>query len=146
MLAQIQKPKSNQNKKIKLSQILKNANERQCFGQFMKFSRIVSGSGEHSEVMSSRTVHEVCANGLLMLRAGATNGSLTFSLYGYVTDDADILKVYETLGVDPYYRIKCNKCNSLGDGCVLYRALEHMNDYHRALFNEIGSYLETLGL
>ena len=146
MLAQIQKPKSNQNKKIKLSQILKNANERQCFGQFMKFSKIVSGSGEHSEVMSSRTVHEVCANGLLMLRAGATNGSLTFSLYGYVTDDADILKVYETLGVDPYYRIKCNKCNSLGDGCVLYRALEHMNDYHRTSFNEIGSYLETLGL
>ena len=145
MLAQVQEQRSNHNKKIKLSQILKNANERQCFGQFMKFS-IVSGSGEPSEVMSSRTVHEVCANGLLMLRAGATNGSLTFSLYGYVPDDADILKVYETLEVDPYYRIKCNKCNSLGDGCVLYRALEHMNDYHHASFNEIGSYLETLGL
>ena len=146
MLAQVQKQKSNRNKKIKLSQILKNANERQCFGQFMKFSKIVSGSDEHSEAMSSRTVHEVCANGLLMLKAGVTNGSSTFSLYGYVADDADILKVYETLGVDPYYRIKCNKCNSLGDGCLLYRALEHMNDYHRASFNEIGSYLETLGL
>jgi hypothetical protein len=146
MLAQVQEQKSNQNKKIKLSQILKNANERQCFGQFMKFSRIVSGSDEHSEATSSRTVHEVCANGLLMLRAGVTKGSLTFSLYGYVADDADILKVYETLGVDPYYRIKCNKCNSLGDGCLLYRALEHMNDYHRTSFNEIGSYLETLGL
>lgn len=53
-----------------------------------------------------------------------------------VTDDADILKVHETLGVDPYYRIKCNRCNLLGDGCVLYRAIEHMNDYHRASFNE----------
>jgi hypothetical protein len=63
-----------------------------------------------------------------------------------VADDADILEVYETLGADPYYRIKCNKCNLLGDGCILYRALEHMNDYHRASFNEIGSYLETLGL
>jgi hypothetical protein len=144
MLAQVQAQKSGQNKKIKLSQILKNATERQCFGQFMKFSKIVSD--EYSEVMSSRTLHEVCANGLLMLRAGVTNGSSTFSLYGYVADDADILKVYETLGVDPYFRIKCNKCYSLGDGCVLYRALEHMNDCHRASFNEIGSYLETLGL
>ena len=144
MLAQVQEQKSDQNKKIKLSQILKNATERQCFGHFMKFSKIASG--EPSEVMSSRTVHEVCANGLLMLKAGVTNGSSTFSLYGYVADDADILKVYETLGVDPYYRIKCNKCNSLGDGCLLYRALEHMNDYHRTSFNEIGSYLETLGL
>jgi hypothetical protein len=144
MLAQVQEQKSDQNKKIKLSQILKNATERQCFGHFMKFSKIASG--EHSEAMSSRTVHEVCANGLLMLKAGVTNGSSTFSLYGYVADDADILKVYETLGANPYYRIKCNKCNSLGDGCLLYRALEHMNDYHRASFNEIGSYLETLGL
>jgi hypothetical protein len=142
MLAQVQEQKSGQSKKIKLSQILKNATEKQCFGQFMKFSKI----GQQGEVMSSRTVHEVCANGLLMLKAGVTNGSLTFSLYGYVADDADILKVYETLGVDPYFRIKCNKCNSLGDGCLLYRALEHMNDYHRASFNEIGSYLETLGL
>lgn len=131
--------------KIKLSQILKNATERQCFGQFMKFSKITA-PGEHSETMSSEILHEVCANGLLMLTAGVTNGSTTFSLYGYVADDADILKVYETLGIDPYYRIKNNKCNLLGDGCVLYRAIEHMNDYHRASFNEMGSYLETLGL
>jgi hypothetical protein len=146
MLGLVQEQKNNQNKKTKLSQILKNATERQFFGQFMKFSKIASGSGEHSEIRSSRTVQEVCANGLLMLRAGVTNGSLTFSLYGYVADDADILKVYETLGVDPYYRIKCNKCGLLGNGCVLYRALVHMNDYHRASFNEIGSYLETIGL
>jgi hypothetical protein len=111
----------------------------------MKFSKITVPDG-HNEAMSSRMVHEVCANGLLMLKAGIAHGSMTFSLYGYVADDADILKVYETLGVDPYYRIKCNRCSLLGDGCVLYRALEHMNDYHRASFNEIGSYLETLGL
>ena len=55
----------------------------------MRFSKIVSGSGEHNEIRSSRTVHEVCANGLIMLRAGVTKGSLTFSLYGYVADDAD---------------------------------------------------------
>jgi hypothetical protein len=145
MLAQIQEQDSNQNKKIKLSQILKNATERQCFGQFMKFSRITA-PGKHSEIMTSEILHEVCANGLLMLKAGVAHGSMTFSLYGYVADDADILKVYEALGVDPYYRIKCNRCNLLGDGCILYRALEHMNDYHRASFNEIGSYLETLGL
>jgi hypothetical protein len=141
MLAQVQEQKSNQNKKIKL----KNATERQCFGHFMKFSEITA-SGEHSQAMSSRTMHEVCANGLLMIKAGVANGSMTFSPYGYVADDdADILRVYETLGVDPYYRIKCNRCNLLGDGCLLYRALEHMNDYHHASFNEIGSYLETLG-
>jgi hypothetical protein len=101
MLAQVQEQKSNQNKKIKLSQILKNATERQCFGHFMKFSEITI-SGEHSQAMSSRTMHEVCANGLLMIKAGVANGSMTFSLYGYVADDADILRVYETLGVDPY--------------------------------------------
>ena len=142
MLAQVQEQKSNQDKKIKLSLILKNATERQCFGHFMKFTKVLT-PGDNNEDMSSRTVHEVCANGLLMLKAGITK---TFSLYGYVADDADILKVYETLGVDPYYRIKCNKCNLLGDGCVLYRALEHMNDYHHASFNEIGLYLETIGL
>jgi hypothetical protein len=63
-----------------------------------------------------------------------------------VLRDADILKVYETLGVDPYYRIRCNRCNLLGDGCILYRVLEHMNDHYHASFNEIGSYLETIGL
>jgi hypothetical protein len=145
MLAQVQEQKSNQNEKIKLPQILKNATERQCFGQFMRISELTA-AGEHNQSMFSRAVHEVCANGLLMLKAGVTNGSMTFSLYGYVADDADILKVYETLGIDPYYRIKCNRCNLLGAGCLLYRAVEHMNDYHRASFYEIGSYLETLGL
>ncbi|HKG87408.1 MAG TPA: hypothetical protein VKA95_03715 [Nitrososphaeraceae archaeon] len=56
MLAQAQEQKSNQNKKIKLSQILKNATERQCFGHFMKFSEITAPS-EHSQAMYSRTMH-----------------------------------------------------------------------------------------
>ena len=36
--------------------------------------------------------------------------------------------------------------NLLGDGYHLYRVLGHLNDYHRASFKEIGSYLKTLGL
>lgn len=56
-----------------------------------------------------------------------------------------ILRAYRTLGIDPYFRIKCNKCSLLGDGYHLYLVLEHMNDHHRASFREIGSYLETLG-
>ena len=144
MLVQIQEQKSKlkQKQKIKLSQILKNATERQCYGHFMKISEIT----ECHDNTSKKTVHEVCVNGLLMLKAGIGDESSALSLYGYVADDADILNVYKSLGVDPYYRIKCSRCNLLGDGCLLYRALEHMNDYHRASFKEIGSYLETLGL
>jgi hypothetical protein len=145
MLIEVQEQKRNQKEKITLSQILKNATEGQCFGQFMKISQITD-LGEHGQVISTKSVHEVCVNGLLMLKAGIGDESSAFSLYGYVADDADILNVYKSLGVDPYYRIKCSRCNLLGDGCLLYRALEHMNDYHRASFKEIGSYLETLGL
>jgi hypothetical protein len=147
MLVQIQEQKSKlkQKQKIKLSQILKNATERQCFGHFMKISEITD-PGECHENTSKKTVHEVCVNGLLMLKAEIVDESSTLSLYGYVADDADILKVYRSLGIDPYHRIKCYKCDLLGDGYHLYRVLEHMNDYHRASFKEIGSYLETLGL
>jgi hypothetical protein len=83
-----------------------------------------------------------------MSKAGiGDESSTTLSVYEYVADDDDdILRAYRTLGIDPYYRIKCNRCNLLGDGYHLYRVLEHMNDHHRASFKEIGSYLETLGL
>ena len=144
MLAQLHKQIGNQNEKIKLSQILKNATERQCFGRFMRFSQ-TTNLGEYGQVKLAKPELEVCVNGLLMLKAGVADEALTISLDRYVADDADILKVYARLGVDPYYRIKCNKCNLLGDGYHLYRALEHMNDYHRASFKEIGSYLETVG-
>jgi hypothetical protein len=68
------------------------------------------------------------------------------SIYEYVADDEDILRAYRALGIDPDYRIKCNKCNLLSDGYHIYRVLEHMNDYHRASFKEIELYLEMFGL
>jgi hypothetical protein len=90
-----------------------------------------------------------------MSKAGIGDESSTaLSIYEYIADDDDILKAYRTLGVwefgnlgiEPYYRIECNKCNLLGDEYYLYRVLEHMNDYYQDSFKEIGSYLETLGL
>ena len=146
MLVQIQEQKQ----KVKLSQILKNATEEQCFGHFMKISETTHLDEDHKTVSSLSTPEsmvKVCVNGLLMSKAGIGDESSTaLSVYEYVADDDDILRAYRTLGVDPYYRIKCNKCNLLGDGYHLCRVLEHMNDHHRASFKEIGSYLEMLGL
>jgi hypothetical protein len=147
MLVQIQEQKQKQ--KVKLSQILKNATEEQCFGYFMKISEITDLDEDHHQITSSttRSMVKLCVNGLLMSKAGiGDESSTTLSVYEYVADDDDILRAYRSLGIDPYYRIKCNRCNLLGDGYHLYRVLEHMNDYHRASFKEIGSYLETLGL
>ena len=139
MLVQIQEQKQS----AKLSEILKNATEEQCFGQFMK----ISESTDYQTTSIIKSTVKVCVNGLLMSKAGIGDESSTpLSIYEYITDDDDILKAYRTLGIDPYYRIKCNKCNMLGDGYHLYRVLEHINDYHRASFKEIGSYLEMLGL
>jgi hypothetical protein len=153
MLVQIQEKKKKQ--KVKLSQILKNATEEQCFGYIMKITEITDldeDNHNHQITSSSSTTTKsmvkVCVNGLLMSKAGIgdESSSTTLSVYEYVADDEDILRAYRNLGIDPYYRIKCNKCNLLDDGYHLYRVLEHMNDYHRASFKEIGSYLETLGL
>jgi hypothetical protein len=139
MLVQIQEQKQS----VKLSEILKNATEEQCFGQFMK----ISESTDYQTTSIIQSTVKVCVNGLLMSKAGIGDESSTpLSIYEYIADDDDILKAYRTLGIDPYYRIKCNKCNMLGDGYHLYRVLEHINDYHRASFKEIGSYLEMLGL
>jgi hypothetical protein len=146
MLVQIQEQKEKQ--KIKLSQILKTATEEQCFGYFMKISEITDLDEDHHQITSTtRSMVKVCVHGLLMSKAGiGDESSTTLSVYGYVTDDDDILRAYRNLGIDPYYRIKCNRCNMLDNGYHLYRVLEHMNDHHRASFKEIGSYLETLGL
>jgi hypothetical protein len=150
MLVQIQEQKQKQ--KVKLSQILKTATEEQCFGYFMKISEITDlDEDNHHQITSSSTTRsmvKLCVNGLLMSKAGIGDESswTTLSVYEYVADDDDILRAYRTLGIDPYYRIKCNKCDMLGDGYQLYRVLEHMNDHHRVSFKEIGSYLETLGL
>jgi hypothetical protein len=146
MLVQTQEQKQEQ--KVKLSEILKNATEGQCFGYFMKISEITDLDEDHHHQITSTTesVLKVCVNGLLMSKSGIVDQSSTLSVYGYVADDDDILRAYKSLGIDPYYRIKCNRCNLLDNGYHLYRVLEHMNDYHRASFKEIGSYLETLGL
>jgi hypothetical protein len=145
MLVQTQEQKQEQ--KVKLSEILKNATEGQCFGYFMKISEITDLDEDHHQITSTtESVLKVCVNGLLMSKSGIVDQSSTLSVYGYVADDDDILRAYRNLGIDPYYRIKCNKCNLLDNGYHLYRVLEHMNDYHRASFKEIGSYLETLGL
>jgi hypothetical protein len=136
MSVQIQEQKQS----VKLSEILKNATEEQCFGQFMK----ISESTDYQTTSIAKSVVKVCVNGLLMSKAGiGDESSTTLSIYEYIADDDDILRAYGTLGIDPYYRIKCNL---LGDGYHLYRVLEHMNDHHRTSFKEIGSYLETLGL
>ena len=139
MLVQIQEQKH----KVKLSDILKSATEEQCFGQFMK----ISESTNYQTTSITKSTVKVCVNGLIMSKAGIEDVSSTaLSIYEYIADDDDILKAYRTLGFDPYYRIKCNKCNLVRDGYHLYRVLEHMNDHHHASFKEIGSYLETLGL
>jgi hypothetical protein len=138
-----------QKQNVKLSQILKDATEGQCFGYLMKVSKTRDlGENHHHQITStpSESVLKVCVNGLLMSKSGIVDESSTLSVYGYVADDDDILRAYRNLGIDPYYRIKCNKCEMLGDGYHLYRVLEHMNDYHHASFKEIGSYLETFGL
>jgi hypothetical protein len=147
MMVQIQEQKEKQKQKVKLSQILKNATEEQCFGYIMKISEITDLDEDH-QITSTKSVLKLCVNGLLMSKAGIEDesSSTTLSVYEYVADDDDILRAYRTLGIDPYYRIKCNRCNLLDYGYHLYRVLEHMNDYHRASFKEIGSYLETLGL
>ena len=143
LVSQIQEQKYT----AKLSGILKNATEEQCFGQFMSISESTDQDEDHHQTTSITKSTKVCVNGLLLSKAGIGDGSSTvLSIYEYIADDDDILRAYRTLGIDPYYRIKCNKCNLLDDGYHLYRVLEHMNDHHQASFKEIGSYLETLGL
>jgi hypothetical protein len=144
MSVQIQDQKVRQ--QVKLSQILKNATEEQCFGHFMKISEISDLDEDHQTKSRAKSV-KVCVNGLLKSKSAIEDESSTpLSIYEYVADDEDILQAYRTLGIDPYYRIKCSKCNLLGDGYHIYRVLEHMNEYHLASFKEIGSYLELLGL
>ena len=143
----MQTQEQKQEQKVKLSEILKNATEGQCFGYFMKISEITDLDEDHHQITSTtESVLKVCVNGLLMSKSGIVDQLSTLSVYGYVADDDDILRAYKSLGIDPYYRIKCNRCNLLDNGYHLYRVLEHMNDYHRASFKEIGSYLERLGL
>jgi hypothetical protein len=143
MSIQVQVQEQKHKQQVKLSQMLKNATEEQCFGYFMKISDL----DEDYQIKSRAKSVRVCVNGLLMSKSGiGDESSMPLSIYEYVADDEDILRAYRKLGIDPFYRIKCSKCNLLGNGYHIYRVLEHMNDYHRASFKEIGLYLETLGL
>jgi hypothetical protein len=121
MLVQIQEKKQTQTQTLKLSDILKNATEEQCFGHFMKISESTDRNEDHQATSITKSTVKVCVNGLLMSKAGIGDGSSTaLSIYEYIADDDDILNAYITLGFDPYYRIKCNKCNLLREQHVLY--------------------------
>ena len=82
-----------QKQKVKLSHILKNATEGQCFGYFMKISEITDlGEDDHLITSSSttttttttKTVLKLCVNGLLMSKAGiGDDESSILSVYGY---------------------------------------------------------------
>jgi hypothetical protein len=119
----VQAQEQKQKQKVKLSEVLKNATEGQSFGYLMKISEITDlGKRHHHQIKSTtESVLKVCVNGLLMSKAGiGDESSTTLSVYEYVADDDDILGAYRTLGIDPYYRIKCNKCNMLGDGIIIF--------------------------
>ncbi|MBV9178381.1 MAG: hypothetical protein JO297_15245 [Nitrososphaeraceae archaeon] len=82
MLVQVQEQKKKQ--KVKLSQILKNATEEQCFGQFMKISEITDLDQDHYQTTTTTTTSsskttkhmvKICVNGLLMSKAGMGNES-----------------------------------------------------------------------
>lgn len=60
MSVQVQEQKQKQ--QVKLSQMLKNATEEQCFGHFMKISDL---DEDHQTKSKTRSV-KICVNGLLM--------------------------------------------------------------------------------
>ena len=90
----------------------------------MKISEITDLDEDNHQITStpSESVLKVCVNGLLMSKSGIVDesSSTALSVYEYVADDDDILRAYRNLGIDPYYRIKCNKCNMLGDGIIIF--------------------------
>jgi hypothetical protein len=94
MLVQIQEQKYKH--KVKISEILKNANERQCFGYLSENSEITDLGEDHYQLTSSTTtVFKLCDNGLLMSKAGIGDESSTLSIYDYVADEADVLGSYK---------------------------------------------------
>ena len=51
-----------QKQKVKLSQILKNATEEQCFGGFMKISEVTDRDENYQTTLTTKSV-KVCVNG-----------------------------------------------------------------------------------
>jgi hypothetical protein len=117
MMLVVQAQEQKYKQKVKLSHILKTATEEQCFGYLMKVSEITDLGENHHQIIStpSESVLKVCFNGLLMSKSGIVDesSSTTLSIYGYVADEDDILRAYRNLGIDRYYRIKCNKCRTI---------------------------------
>ncbi|MGB7637774.1 MAG: hypothetical protein WBL88_09400 [Nitrososphaeraceae archaeon] len=70
LVSQIQEQKYT----AKLSDILKNATEEQCFGQFMRISE--STDEDHQTTTITKSTVKVCVNGLLLSKAGIGDGSL----------------------------------------------------------------------
>jgi hypothetical protein len=62
VLVQIQEQKHT----VKLSEVLKNASEEQCFGHFMR----IPESSDLDEDHQTKSTVKVCVNGLLMSKAG----------------------------------------------------------------------------
>ena len=81
MLVQIQEKKQKQT--VKLSGMLKNATEEECFGQFMKISESTDRDEDNQSTISiTKSTVKACVYGLLMSKAGIGNGSSTaLSIY-----------------------------------------------------------------
>ena len=79
----VQAQEQKQKQKVKLSHILKNATEGQCFGYFMKISGITDLDEDHHQLTSTTTrpMVKLCVNGLLMSKAGIVDESSTISVY-----------------------------------------------------------------
>ena len=72
LVSQIQEQKYT----AKLSDILKNATEEQCFGQFMRISKSTDQDEDHQTTSITKSTVKVCVNGLLLSKAGIGDGSL----------------------------------------------------------------------
>jgi hypothetical protein len=98
MLAQIQEKKQKQI--VKLSEILKNATEEQCFGQFMRISESTDQDEDHQTTSITKSTVKVCVNGLLLSKAGIGDGSSTvLSIYEYIADDDHHKHHIVTIGI-----------------------------------------------
>jgi hypothetical protein len=101
VLVQIQDQKHT----VKLSEILKNATEEQCFGRFMKISESTDRNEDRQTTSMAKSTVRVCVNGLLMSKARIGDVSSPVSIYEYIADDGhhasfkEIGSYLETLGL-----------------------------------------------
>jgi hypothetical protein len=86
MLVQIQQQKE--------KQILKDATEKQCFGQFMKISEIAESDEDQKTTSTAKSMVNVYVNGLPT--GIGDESSMTLGVYEYVADD-EMKLVYNTI-------------------------------------------------